>query len=305
MINWNDLRFFLAVARTGSTLAASRQMRFSQATVSRRVTELEAQLGVQLFARSASGYSLAARGEALLPMAEAVELAVERFGHAVDAETRRISGRVRLTTVESAVNNWVIPALRVLREEHPDIEVDVITTDTNLDLARGEADVAIRFGTRPDQEALIVRHLIELEECFYASRELVTKLGRPVDYADVARYPLVSDSIDRTGRFSRWIAENVPEGRIVQRVNSLSGIVAGVRAGIGAAVLPSIMGDDLRGLVRLLPPIAELSTPCWMVTTDAARSQPHVRALIDQVVAQIQIVSARVSQAGDDAALSA
>lgn len=305
MINWNDLRFFLAVARTGSTLAASRQMRVSQATVSRRVTELEAQLGVQLFARSASGYSLAARGEALLPMAEAVELAVERFGHAVDAEARRISGRVRLTTVESAVNNWVIPALRVLREEHPDIEVDVITTDTNLDLARGEADVAIRFGTRPDQESLIVRHLIELEECFYASRELVTKLGRPVDYADVARYPLVSDSIDRTGRFSRWIAENVPEGRIVQRVNSLSGIVAGVRAGIGAAVLPSIMGDDLRGLVRLLPPIAELSTPCWMVTTDAARNQPHVRALIDQVVAQIQIVSARVSQAGDDAALSA
>ena len=98
---------------------------------------------------------------------------------------------------------------------------------------------------------------------------------------------------------------NVPDGRIVHRVNSLSGLVAGVRAGLGAALLPSIMGDDLRDLVRLMPPIEELSTPCWMVTTRAARSQPHIRAVIDQVVEQVQIVVARFSQAGEDAALSA
>ena len=305
MFNWNDLRFFLMVARTGSTMAASRQLRVSQATVSRRLTELEAQLGVQLFTHQASGYSLTARGEALLPLAEAVELEVDRFGHAVGAEMRRISGRVRLTTVESAANSWVIPALRVLSERYPDIEVEVIATDANLDLARGEADIAIRFGPMPDQESLIVRHLVALEETFYAKRELVAKLGLPVDHAGIARYPIITDSIDRTGRFSRWIEVNVPDGRIVHRVNSLSGLVAGVRAGIGAALLPSIMGDDLRDLVRLMPPIEELSTPCWMVTTRAARSQPHIRAVIDQVVEQVQIVVARVSQAGEDAALSA
>lgn len=301
MFNWNDLRFFLAVARSGSTLAASRRMKVSQATVSRRLTEFEEALGIQLFVRSASGYALAPRGEALLPLAEAVELAVERFGHALDAETRRLSGQVRLTTVESAANSWVIPALAELRECYPDISVEVITTEANLDLARGEADVAVRFGPRPQQESLIVRHLAELDECFYASRDLALKLGRPADYAGIAAYPLVADSVDRTGRLSRWIEEHVPDARIAHRVNSLSGILAAVRAGIGAAVLPCMMGDELKGLVRLMPPIPELSTSCWMVTTDAARGQPHIRAVIDYVVAQVERATLRARGPRDDA----
>lgn len=287
MFEWNDLRHFLAVARSGSTMAASRRLKVSQATVSRRLTELEAQLGVSLFVRRASGYELSPRGLALLPHAEAVEAAIERFGHAVDAETRRLSGRVRLTTVESAANAWVIPALASLRLSHPDIEVEVITTDTNLDLGRGEADVAVRFGTRPTQESLIVRHLADLHECIYASRELVTSLGRPADIAGLAAYPLVGE-LDTGGRIGNWFAQNVPDGRFVHRVSTLSGVLAAVRAGLGAAVLPCLMGDELNGLVRLIPPVAELSTPCWLVTTDAARSQPHVRAVIDEVVTRIQ-----------------
>lgn len=288
MFDWNDLRYFLGVARSGSTLAASRQMRVSQATVSRRLTEFESKLGVQLFVRRPTGYSLTPRGEALLPLAEAVEAEVQRFGHAVDAESRRLSGKVRLTTVESAANAWVIPALARLRESHPQIEVEVITTDANLDLARGEADVALRFGTRPSQESLVVRHLTELEECFYASRELATRLGRPADHAGIAAYPLVSDSVDRTGRISGWIEQNVPDARVVHRVSSLSGLLAAVRAGLGAAVLPCLMGDELNGLVRLMPPIEALSTSCWLVTTDASRRQPHVRAVIDEVVGRIE-----------------
>lgn len=288
MFDWNDLRYFLGVARHGSTMAASRRMKVSQATVSRRLTEFETRLGVQLFVRRPTGYSLTPRGEALLPLAEAAEAEMLRFGSAVEAESRRLTGLVRLTTVESAANAWVIPALAALRDRHPDIEVEVITTDTNLDLARGEADLAVRFGRKPTQESLVVRHLTDLEECFYASRDMVTRLGRPCDHAGIAAYPLVADSFDRTGRLSRWIAAEVPEARIVHRVSSLSSLLAAVRAGLGAAVLPCLMGDELKGLVRLLPPIEELSTSCWLVTTDSARRQPHVRAVIDQVVAQVE-----------------
>lgn len=291
MYDWSDLRFFLAVARTGSTLAASRQMQVSQATVSRRLTVFEETLGLQLFTRRPSGYTLTPKGEALLPLAEAVEAAADQFCNAAGAEERRLFGRVRLTTVESAANSWVIPALATLRDHHPEIEVELITGEDILDLASGEADVAIRFGVQPTQESLVVRRLAELDECFYASQPLVERLGFPNDLAQLARYPIVGET--RMGaRFTQWIEDNLPEARVVQRVNSLSGVLASVRAGIGAALMPCIMGDYLNGLVRLVPPIKELSTPCWLVTTDHARKQPHVRAVIDIVVGHIEAATA-------------
>jgi DNA-binding transcriptional LysR family regulator len=106
--------------------------------------------------------------------------------------------------------------------------------------------------------------------------------------ADLARYPLVTGIPDNNLRFSDWITQHAPAARIVQRVNSISGIIASVRAGIGAALLPCIIGDNLKGIVRLMPPIPELATPCWMVTTDQARRQPHIRAVIDCVVDYVE-----------------
>lgn len=287
MSDWDDIRYFLAVARSGSTLAAARELRVSQATISRRVTLFEERLGIELFARSPAGYALTPRGTALVPLAEAVETAAGHFSEAVDAESRRVSGNVRLTTIESAANAWVIPALARLAHSHPGIEVEVVTADRYLDLAHGEADVAIRFGSTPAQDSLVARKLTELEECFYANREMVTRLGRPANYAEIARYPLVGDMVGQTGWFHQWIEANIPDARVAHRVQSLSGIVAAVRAGLGAAILPCIMGDDLRDLVRLMPPIPELTLPCWMVTTDQARRQPHIRAVIDAVVAVV------------------
>jgi len=298
MFDWNDLKFFLAVAREGSTLAASRRLKVSQATVSRRITLFEEALCVTLFSRHASGYKLTARGEALLPLAEAVETEAGRFAAGLEAERRRLSGRVLLTTVESAAASWVIPALAALRQTNPGIEVEVIATDQNLDLARGEADFAIRFGDRPQDETLIARHLAELDECFYAPHDLVARLGRPADYAGLSVYPIVTDSRLRDSRFIRWYADNVPGAQIVQRVNSLSALIASVRAGIGGALLPTMIGDSLRGVVRLLPPIPELTTSCWLVTTDQARRQPHVRRVIDTVV---DFVERSPSLAGPDA----
>lgn len=288
MLDWNDLRYFLAVARVGSTLAASKQMKVSQATVSRRVSVLEDTIGVRLFVRKPSGYSLSPRGKALLPAAEAVEASILAFSDGIAAEARRLSGTVRLTTVESAANAWVIPALALLRTSHPDVRVEIITTDINLDLARGEADIGIRFGKKPTQDALIVRHLTDMEESLYASSVLVERLGLPESISDVARFPFVM-SLDDTSPYSIWLMKHFPEAEIAHRANTLSSIIASVKNGLGAALLPCLMGDDMRGLVRLVPPIEELTTPGWMVTTDDARRQPHIRAVIDFIVDQIQM----------------
>lgn len=286
MFDWDDLRFFLAVARTGSTLAASKSLQVSQATVSRRITAFEERIGAMLFDRSPSGYTLTPRGKALMVEAELVEGSIRHLEDHLAAENRHLSGKVKLTTVESAANSWVIPALARLRDCHPDIEVELITSDAYLDIASGEADVAIRFGERPTDPALVARHLAEMEECIYTTRDLVVRLGRPSSVADVARYPLIASSQPR-GRFRKWMEEVLPEARIAHRINSLSGEIAAVRAGLGAAVLPCLIGDMTKGLVRLLPPIESLRTPCWMITTDKARQQPHVRIVIDTVVDEI------------------
>ena len=288
MLDWNDLRYFLAVARSGSTLAASKQLKVSQSTVSRRVTALEEVIGVNLFVRKPSGYELTPRGESVLSAAESVESAVISFSDSVSAEARRLSGTVRLTTVESAANAWIIPTLGLLRARYPELRVEIMTSDRNLDLSRGEADVALRFGSRPTEETLIVRHLVDMQEAFYAHEELVSKLGMPNDLADLMRYPLVM-SIDRDGFINRWVTEHLPDAEIAHRASTLSSIIASVRSGIGASILPCLMGDDTRGLVRLLPPITELTAHGWMVTTDSARRQPHIRAVIDFVVEQIQL----------------
>lgn len=288
MLDWNDLRYFLAVARNGSTLAASKQLKVSQSTISRRVTALEEVIGVNLFVRKATGYSLTPRGESVLPAAEAVEAAIQSFSGSVAAEARRLAGTVRLTTVESAANAWVIPALGLLRARYPDLRVEIMTTDQNIDLLHGEADVALRFGKKPTEDALIVRHLIDMQEAFYANEELVSKLGMPTDISDMSKYPLVM-TMANGGFINRWLTEHLPDAEILHRANTLSGIIASVRSGIGASILPCLMGDDIHGLVRLLPPITELTMPGWMVTTDEARQQPHIRAVIDFVVEQIQL----------------
>ncbi len=287
MRDWNDLRFFLAVARKGSTLAASKELRVSQSTVVRRITALEDHLAITLFLRKPTGYQLTPRGLSVLPAAQDIEASVLTFTNAIEAETRRLTGTVRVTTVESAANAWVIPAIGSLRGQHPEIRVELLTSDHYVDLARGEADIAIRFGPKPTQEALIVRHLFNLLESFYASESLVERLGMPSNIADLKRYPLITSTDDEI-MTNRWIAQHLPEAEVAQRASSMSSVKASVQSGLGAAIIPCMLADGEEGLVQLIEPIEALTTPGWMVTTDTARRQPHIRAVIDVVVEQIQ-----------------
>ena len=225
------------------------------------------------------------------------------FSNGVEAETRRLTGIVRVSTVEAAANTWLIPSIALLRETHPDIHVDMLVADHYVDLARGEADFAIRFGPRPTDEALVARHLFDLYESVYASQTLVDRLGMPRDLADLARFPLIASTSPQSNTNS-WIGENVPGADIVQRTNSMSSVMASVQSGVGAAIMACMMGDRVEGLVQLFAPIEELTTPGWMVTTDVARRQPHIRVVIDQVVERIQasVASSPVHQAASKAA---
>ncbi len=299
MFDWNDLRYFLAVARAGSTLAASRSLKVSQATVSRRIGVLETAVGTPLFVRKPSGYTLTPRGTAVLASAESVEGAVQTFSDTIAAESRRLTGVVRLTTVEAAANRWIIPALPAFNARYPDIRIEIDSSTEHLNLLRGEAEIALRFSSKPLDESLIARQLMQLEETVYASAALAAQIGMPKTVADLVTYPFILYTGDGPAMLDEWVEEAVPGAVVAHRASSVFGVIAGIKAGLGVSVLPCLLGDDEPGLVRLLPPIPELTTPGWLITTDAARRQPHVRAVIDFLVETIQAaMAARTARQG-------
>lgn len=296
MFDWNDLRYFLAVARSGSTLSASRNLKVAQATVSRRIAALEEALGTALFLRSPSGYTLSVRGEAMLPMAEAVECEVAVLQNSVAAEGRRLSGRVRVTTVESAANVWLMPALASFRVKHPEVVAEIIVDDRALDIAKGEADIAIRFGNAPEDESLVIRRIVDLHESVYVARDLAEQLGIPNNYAGLTRYPFIDFAGPGVSQISNWVQSLGPDMQIVHRANTLSAVIAAARAGMGAAIMPCLIGDTHSGLVRLFPPVTELTTPGWLVVSAAGRQQPHIRALLDHVAEYVRASVAETEQ---------
>lgn len=144
MLDWNDLRYFLAVARDGSTLAAARALRVSQTTVARRITALEEALGVRLFEKRQAGYTLTPEGQSLLGQATTVESALNSFADAASAHSRDVSGTVKITTEEVYAITILAPLLRELHEAFPEIVIELDTSQSVRDLGAGEADISLR-----------------------------------------------------------------------------------------------------------------------------------------------------------------
>jgi molybdate transport repressor ModE-like protein len=287
--DWNDLRVLLAVARKGSTTAAARELETSPSTAARRVTALEEALGVELFERRPDGYHLTEAGRALVPAAERMEAAAAEACERVEALARGTSGVVRLTTLDSAATEWVIPILPRFHEVHPHVHVEVLTGDVKLDLLRGEADVALRFGPRPTETGLVVRRLRTIETALYCSRDYAAKRGVPADVAALNEHAVVRGSgyVDERPHH-RWLAEHAPRAMIAHRSNSSIGIVEAVRRGLGIGSLATQTGDQYPELMRLVGIGPVFTADVWLLTTEEARKHAHVRALLDFMTAELK-----------------
>jgi DNA-binding transcriptional LysR family regulator len=185
MQEWGDLRFFLATARTGSTLGAARELGVNQTTVARRIAALETTLSVHLFDRNRDGYSLTEQGVTFLAQAQRVEAEVEALERLAAQSNRHISNVLRVTTLENFADAILAPWLAEFMDLHPDIRVEVIATERCLDLDRGEADVAIRGGEKPTDRGFIVRKLAEGRWALYCSRGYAAKHGAPACAGDL------------------------------------------------------------------------------------------------------------------------
>jgi DNA-binding transcriptional LysR family regulator len=289
MLEWSDLRFVLAVARGGSALRAAHALGVNQTTVMRRITQLESSIGATLFERRQSGYHPTPLGERITSVAERVENEINALESAIDADRRVLSGRVRLTTSEAIASLLVAPLLSDFRRQHPGILIELAADDRRFELARGDADIALRTGSRPDGAGIVARRLPDVAWSVYCSKSYADENGAPDSAQALDGHAILGvDGALADRPAPLFLMRAAPNSTVSARSNSLANLVSALKAGLGIAMLPCLVGDAEPDLVRCLPPVEGVDSEMWMIVREEVKSVPHVRAFADFLAAQIQ-----------------
>jgi len=291
MFDWDDLRHFLAVARHGSTIAAAKALQLSQSTVHRRLAELEKRIGRNVVIRHATGYRLTEFGNELQPWAEQVEKAVASLERYLVAASDAPTGSVRVTCSESIGYRLIqSPLLETFHGRHPGLRVELIMSDHFLDIARGEADVAIRAGI-PNEETLVGRKIADVPWALYCSRAYLARHGRVERAEDIAEHSVIEfDGDIRDHHAAKWLRSVAPTARVVARSNTVPGLLMSVKSGAGLAPLPLPLAVRETELECVLGPVPGLYSPIYLLTHPDLRHMPRVRAFFDFIVDEIDQV---------------
>lgn len=282
MLDWNDLRYFLAVAETGSTRAAGERLRVSQTTAARRIAALEEALALTLFERRQSGYRLTPAGEALRDHAERVRAAADELSAAAAAQSREVAGSVRLTTTAIYAVTILAPILRDLHAAFPDIRIEVDSSEEVRDLAGGAADVALRNSNNPTGAGLVGRRIADDPWTLYCSRSYAERNGIPRSIEDLRDHVFVGGGGGKIWLAYRdWLRKYDLEAAVAMHHESATGLLSSVRAGFGIAILPAFVADREADLIRCLPPRPEDRVGLWLLTHERLRHTPRIRAVLD------------------------
>lgn len=284
-LDWNAVRDFLAVARTGSLNRAAATLGVNASTVGRRIETLEAGLGVRLFQRAQTGYVPTDEGQDLVKRAERIEAAALAFERGVEA-AERVQGRVRLATAETLATALLIPALPTLRARYPDLTVEIATDIRSANLHRREADLALRM-VRPVQGNVTVKRIGTMRYGLYGSQDYLTGRGSRGRHMDAGRFDgddLIAWAEDYGDLpAAQWI-ERALEGRApALAVTSLHGHLAAVRAGLGLAVLPCFLASATPDLRRIPSGTDAIAQEMWLVIHADLAASARVRAVSDWV----------------------
>jgi DNA-binding transcriptional LysR family regulator len=281
-MEWDDFKYFLAVARDGSLTAAARTLKTSPATVGRRVLVLEGRLGARLFDRGQTGYTLTESGEAIRAKAEEIEEAVLSAERAALGRDLRATGKVRIATAEDIASFVVAPSLIEFRRTHPGIVLEVVASWDVVNLTRREADIAIRT-VRPTQGDFVVRQVGIWKCALYVSKAYARKHRLTTRSSTVPALELISWTEEHRFRGGDWFDKHAHASPVVFAANSRHVQYAACKAGLGAAILPCVAADDDSDLLRLLPPERVRSVPLWLVVHSDLLRTARVRAAVDFV----------------------
>jgi DNA-binding transcriptional LysR family regulator len=287
MFDWNDLRYFLTVAREGSTLSAAKALGVSQPTVQRRLAALQERIDRRLVEHHPTGYRLTELGKTLFPHAEDVERSVATFQRQVMSGGKELSGTLRVTCPEGLASRFLAPLIELFRAKYPTLRVDLIMTDRRLDLAKGEAEIAVRM-YEPGDDSLVARRIADAPWAIYASRAYITRHGRPQRREDLDRHAIIEFGGEMAQTNSgRWLRAAAPQATVAAQSNSMLGVLAAVKTGVGLAPLPMLLGGTEDDLEPMLAPIPELHSKIYLVMHADLRRNVRVRAFCDFVSKEI------------------
>lgn len=286
-LNWDDLRFLLALRQAGSLGAAARLLKVEQSTASRRLSALETALGGKLVARTPEGLKFNPAGELAADLAETMQAGIVALERRIGGEDQKAEGLVRLSATES-VATFIMQGLLPLREEHPKIQIELVVASAALDLMRREADVAIRM-FRESIPTLVTRKVGEVGWAVYASPGWVERSRLPLPIAlsgcSLGGLPVIGyrGSVARAPG-AIWLDEHSSPADIVLTADSVSSALNAVRAGLGIAVLPCFAVHGDAKLVRLAPAVVARSEVFLVIPPDH-RETVRVRLVMDAVQA--------------------
>jgi DNA-binding transcriptional LysR family regulator len=303
MFDWNDLRHFLAVARHGSTIGAAKALNVNQSTVHRRLDELEKRLGRQLVVRQPTGYKLTELGQDIVAYAEQVEEAVQAFERRLAASDTDLAGTVRVTCPE-------VLGLRLMRSQlikkfnsrYPGLRVEIIVSDKYLDLAKGEADIAIRAcAPLPTDPNLFGRKIAPSPWAVYASKGYIERNGGIGRSEEISRHAIVHfEASMRDHPAARWLQSVAPDANVIARGSGLPAALTAVKSGVGVGVLPVTLGENDSDLVRLFGPIPNLPSDIYLLIHEDMKETPRVRAFFDFIISELSAVRQILNSGRED-----
>lgn len=286
-LDWDDLRYVLAVSRAGSASGAAKMLSITYSTMIRRIDAIEEKLHVRLFERLRNGYILTEAGVTLCEVARQCEPLVFAAERRIAGSETRLVGNLRISTA-SVLAQYLLPsAVTDFRQAHSNIQIEIQTASERVDLSKREVDLALRMSAQvPDY--LVGRKLGEIRFRIYSwhTAPFLSQFGktpRPLNVL-LEALPWIAFEHNQYNRiYDRWFHTNVPLSSIAIRADHFPNTLALLRTGIGVTLLPEFVAYDMPGLIPLSYPIDELQTPLWLLTHPDLRNSARVRAFMEVV----------------------
>ena len=274
MKDWDDLRYFHAVAEAGSLSKASRNLGVNHSTTFRRINQLEEKLKTKLFDRIDNRYFLTSLGEEMYGRTGKIADIVDDIQRNISSKDRLMQGNITITCPESFAFNIMPRFIKTFVTKHPSINIDLMVSDSNYNLARREADIAIRATNSPP-EYLIGKQLCSIPWSFYGVSTLFEPSHSKVEPAQLSHWPIIAAEANLLGTDAfQWLEKQAPKLNIVARSNSLMTMAAMAEQGIGVALLPADVQSDL---ARLGEPSKCFYTQLWLLTHPDYRAKVSVQ----------------------------
>jgi DNA-binding transcriptional LysR family regulator len=278
-LNWDEFRIIRAIAETHSLSGAAERLGLNHSTLFRRLAAMEARFGVKLFERERSGYRPTAAGDDMATLANLMGDTIAEFERRVTRNDVKLSGSVRLTTLHS-LGVLVMPAIASsLLGAHPGLRLDLILTDTSLDVLGGEVDIALRMLKAPPSDSLTGRRIGPAPWAIYALPALAPTSEA---YSDMANWVFPAETFGPPAA-RRWLARHVEAWRRAATANNDLLMAELAALGVGAALLPCYVGAAKRELRRVGKADPDIDRDLWLLAQPQALRTPRIRAAFDFV----------------------